>query len=348
LIPEQEFSDWKAKHHNAAISLENREDKLDAVYNQIEKDLDLLGCTAIEDKLQDGVPRTIGNLRSAGIKIWVLTGDKQETAINIGYSCQLLGYDLTEEPFIVDGSSYEEVQRQLVQHRSTINSYSSDWHMSSVRPNDRAVVVSMITLSDASSLMDSSEAIGGNEGGRRPQKSEPNYPEFALVINGHSLVHALTPTLEMLFLGVAEHCNSVICCRVTPIQKALVVDLIKKYKKAVTLSIGDGANDVSMIKTAHIGVGISGQEGMQAVLASDYSIAQFQFLERLLLVHGRWSYYRMCKFLRYFFYKILPLLCVILVRFLLWIQCPDPFCPNVHCLLQRFLQFPTCVSNWYF
>ena len=83
-----------------------------------------------------------------------------------------------------------------------------------------------------------------------------------------------------------------ICCRVTPIQKALVVELVKKYKKAVTLAIGDGANDVSMIKTAHIGVGISGQEGMQAVLASDYSIAQFQFLERLLLVHGRWSYYR--------------------------------------------------------
>ena len=74
--------------------------------------------------MEELVPRTIGNLRSAGIKIWVLTGDKQETAINIGYSCQLLGYDLTEEPFIIDGTSYEEVQRQLVQHRSTINSYS--------------------------------------------------------------------------------------------------------------------------------------------------------------------------------------------------------------------------------
>ena len=94
-----------------------------------------------------------------------------------------------------------------------------------------------------------------------------------------------------------------ICCRVTPLQKAMVVELIKKNKSAVTLAIGDGANDVSMIKTAHIGVGISGQEGLQAVLASDYSIGQFRFLERLLLVHGRWSYYRMSKFLRYFFYK---------------------------------------------
>jgi len=97
--------------------------------------------------------------------------------------------------------------------------------------------------------------------------------------------------------------KAVICCRVTPLQKAMVVQLIKKYKKAVTLAIGDGANDVSMIKEAHIGVGITGQEGNQATLASDYSLGQFRFLERLLLVHGRWSYYRMCKFLRYFFYK---------------------------------------------
>ena len=115
-------------------------------------------------------------------------------------------------------------------------------------------------------------------------------------MNGHSLVHALTPELELLFLSVAENCGSVICCRVTPLQKAMVVELVKKYKKAVTLSIGDGANDVSMIKTAHIGIGISGQEGMQAVLASDYSLSQFRFLERLLLVHGRWSYFECVNF----------------------------------------------------
>ena len=72
---------------------------------------------------------------------------------------------------------------------------------------------------------------------------------FALVVNGHSLVFALLEgTMEKLFLAVAEHCSAVICCRVTPLQKANVVDLVKKHKKAVTLAIGDGANDVSMIK----------------------------------------------------------------------------------------------------
>ncbi|EGT42290.1 hypothetical protein CAEBREN_20543 [Caenorhabditis brenneri] len=126
---------------------------------------------------------------------------------------------------------------------------------------------------------------------------------IALVINGDSLAFALGARLERTFLEVACMCNAVICCRVTPLQKVQVVDLVKRNKKAVTLSIGDGANDVSMIKTAHISVGISGQEGMQAVLASDYSVGQFKYLERLLLVLGRWSYIRMAKFLRYFFYK---------------------------------------------
>lgn len=109
--------------------------------------------------------------------------------------------------------------------------------------------------------------------------------------------------LESIFVEVATQCAAVVCCRVSPLQKAQVVRLIKRRKKAVTLAIGDGANDVSMIKAAHVGVGISGLEGRQAVLASDYSIAQFRFLERLLLVHGHWSYVRMCSFLRYFFYK---------------------------------------------
>lgn len=155
------------------------------------------------------------------------------------------------------------------------------------------------------------------------QSSEEENSGFAIVVNGHSLVHCLAPDLEAKFLDIASQCKAVICCRVTPLQKALVVDLIKRTKNAVTLAIGDGANDVSMVKgrgwyssfwsankietsfiiAAHIGVGISGKEGMQAVLASDYSIAQFKYLERLLLVHGRWSYYRISKFLKYFFYK---------------------------------------------
>ncbi|KAJ8673481.1 hypothetical protein QAD02_004743, partial [Eretmocerus hayati] len=283
-LDEAFFNDWKQRHHEAALSHENKDDKLDAIYEEIEKDMTLLGATAIEDKLQDGVPQAIANLGLAGIKIWVLTGDKQETAINIGYSCQLLTDDLTDV-FIVDAMTYDGVETQLTRYLETIKAASNQ---------QKRPTLSIVTFSDAE---------------YNPPKEETNEeeldapPVFAVVINGHSLVHALHPQMEQLFLEVSCACKSVICCRVTPLQKAMVVELVKKNKEAVTLAVGDGANDVSMIKTAHIGVGISGQEGMQAVLASDYSIGQFRFLERLLMVHGRWSYYRMSKFLRYFFYK---------------------------------------------
>jgi magnesium-transporting ATPase (P-type) len=145
---------------------------------------------------------------------------------------------------------------------------------------------------------------------------------FSLLITGAALVHALSDSLKSTFVEVSTLCRTVICCRVTPLQKAQVVESIMKHDGKIVLAIGDGANDVSMIRRecstvhidhahkhhlvdveAHIGVGVSGHEGRQAVLASDYSIGQFRFLQRLLLVHGRWSYLRVAKFLRYFFYK---------------------------------------------
>ncbi|XP_071653446.1 phospholipid-transporting ATPase ID isoform X1 [Temnothorax longispinosus] len=289
-LDESFFNNWKQRHQEAALSQENRDDKLDAIYEEIEKDMSLLGATAIEDKLQDGVPQTIANLSLAGIKLWVLTGDKQETAINIGYSCQLLTDDLTDV-FVVDGTTYDGVETQLMRYLDTIKTASTQ---------QKRPTLSIVTFRWDKESSDTEYNPSRDE---QDEHEMENSTGFAVVINGHSLVHALHPQLEHLFLEVSSQCKAVICCRVTPLQKAMVVELIKKNKSAVTLAIGDGANDVSMIKTAHIGVGISGQEGLQAVLASDYSIGQFRFLERLLLVHGRWSYYRMSKFLRYFFYK---------------------------------------------
>ncbi|XP_071051029.1 probable phospholipid-transporting ATPase IM isoform X2 [Onthophagus taurus] len=313
-LDEEFFNDWKQRHQQAALSLDDRDEKLDMIYEEIERNMILLGVTAIEDKLQDGVPQTIANLILAGIKIWVLTGDKQETAINVGYSCQLLTDDMIDL-FIVDASSYDEVQQQLLKFRDNIKIVHRYQPRS---PNNPAATNGNM---NESSTRNGNEMIPGSpphapavsvvtfsteleyRSGTPDNKTEDSGAGFAIVVNGHSLVHCLHPQLERLFLEVVTQCRSVICCRVTPLQKALVVEMIKKHKHAVTLAIGDGANDVSMIKAAHIGVGISGQEGMQAVLASDYSIAQFHFLERLLLVHGRWSYYRMCSFLRYFFNK---------------------------------------------
>lgn len=127
--------------------------------------------------------------------------------------------------------------------------------------------------------------------------------EIALIIDGKTLKYALSCDLRSDFLQLCVSCKVVICCRVSPMQKAEVVEYVTKYTKTVTLAIGDGANDVAMIQKAHVGVGISGAEGLQAACASDYSIAQFRFLQRLLLVHGAWNYSRMCKLILYSFYK---------------------------------------------
>jgi phospholipid-transporting ATPase len=128
-------------------------------------------------------------------------------------------------------------------------------------------------------------------------------PKLSLVIDGKCLMYALDPSLRVMLLSLSLNCTSVVCCRVSPLQKAQVTSLVRKGAQKITLSIGDGANDVSMIQAAHVGIGISGMEGMQAVMASDFAIAQFRFLTDLLLVHGRWSYLRICKVVMYFFYK---------------------------------------------
>ncbi|KOM40287.1 hypothetical protein LR48_Vigan04g048500 [Vigna angularis] len=127
---------------------------------------------------------------------------------------------------------------------------------------------------------------------------------FALIIDGKSLTYALEDNMKNMFLELASHCASVICCRSSPKQKALVTRLVKSGTGKTTLAIGDGANDVGMLQEADVGIGISGVEGMQAVImSSDIAIAQFKYLERLLLVHGHWCYRRMSPMICYFFFK---------------------------------------------
>lgn len=89
-ISEQEYRQWVQIYDKAASTIVGRGDELDKAAEIIERNMFLLGATAIEDKLQEGVPETIHTLQSAGIKVWVLTGDRQETAINIGLSCRLI------------------------------------------------------------------------------------------------------------------------------------------------------------------------------------------------------------------------------------------------------------------
>ncbi|CAN4116247.1 unnamed protein product [Withania somnifera] len=268
------YESWNEKFIQAKSSLREREKKLDEVSELIEKDLVLIGCTAIEDKLQEGVPACIETLSRAGIKIWVLTGDKLETAINIAYACNLINNSMKQ--FVIS-SETDEIRE--VEDRG--DQVELDRFMKNTVKNELRRC-----YDEAQELLHSASG-----------------PKLALVIDGRVLMYALDPSLRVMLLNLSLNCSAVVCCRVSPLQKAQVTSLVRKGAQRITLSIGDGANDVSMIQAAHVGVGISGQEGMQAVMSSDFAIAQFCFLTDLLLVHGRWSYLRICKVVTYFFYK---------------------------------------------
>ncbi|GJU37823.1 probable phospholipid-transporting ATPase 4 [Tanacetum coccineum] len=260
-----EYDEWNSSFSKAKATIgPDRETLLDNLSDTIERELVLLGAVAIEDKLQDGVPECIDKLALAGIKIWLLTGDKKETAVNVGLSCNLLSHDM------------QVIHLGLRTDADTNNQFQA--------MNDD--IFHQIQASY-----------------QRITENSPNDGPFALVVDGRALEIALMNEMKDHFLRLAVNCNTVICCRVSPRQKALITQLVKKYTGKITLAIGDGANDVGMIQEAHIGIGINGMEGMQAVMASDFSVPQFRFLERLLLVHGHWSYKRISKMILYFIYK---------------------------------------------
>ncbi|KAI8807714.1 hypothetical protein BJ742DRAFT_895189, partial [Cladochytrium replicatum] len=267
VIPDHIYISWAEKYRQAQLSIINRESCIEDVANEIERNLILLGGTAIEDRLQDGVPETIALLSKAGIKIWVLTGDKMETAINIGFACNLLSKSMI---LIVIHSSTMDMTLQQLQE-ALDRFWDDDGH----------------PRTDGVPVPDSSSGVCSH----------------ALIIDGESLKFALDNSGRAHLLELACRCKAVVCCRVSPLQKAKVVSMVRTGLGAMCLAIGDGANDVSMIQEADIGIGISGKEGMQAVMASDYAIGQFRFLGKLLLVHGKWAYLRISEMILNYFYK---------------------------------------------
>jgi phospholipid-translocating ATPase len=270
-LSEEEYALWKKVYNDATTSLVDRQERIEAAAELIEQYLELTGASAIEDKLQKGVPETIDRLRRANIKVWMLTGDKRETAINIAHSARIcLPSSLL---FIVDATK-GDLEGQF---REMMDALQHDAMRHSVMVVDGSTLAAI---------------------------EEPSASEL------QRLFYTLIPTVD-----------SVICCRASPAQKARLVRAIRDTLSAsssrrmsifhslfdapnpLTLAIGDGANDLAMLAEAHVGIGISGKEGMQAARVADYSIAQFRFLSRLLLVHGRWNYVRTARFILATFWK---------------------------------------------
>ncbi|MCO5556077.1 hypothetical protein L7F22_009621 [Adiantum nelumboides] len=235
-LEEGEYVEWAKLHDEASASLNDRDEAVDEVNEKIEINLTLIGATALEDKLQVGVPEAIEKTTSS--------------------CCNLLSSDM--EIMIISADHEQGARAQL------------------------EAACNKIAASD----------------GEASDKSA-----FAVVVDGETLKFCLDKNLKPLFLALTTQCETVVCCRVSPAQKALTVRLVKDGIDAMTLSIGDGANDVSMIQEAHIGVGIAGLEGAQASMSADYAIGQFRFLTKLLLVHGHWNTYRIGVLHQVFFYK---------------------------------------------
>ncbi|KAJ8683561.1 hypothetical protein QAD02_019353 [Eretmocerus hayati] len=225
---------------------------IERTYDMIENGLKLLGVTAVEDRLQEDVSETMEKLSLAGIKIWVLTGDKVETAENIAYFCG-------------------HFKRSTIVLRFV---------------NLRTPQIVFFALTNLERKMNMSP-----------------FSQYGFLADGTSLSVAID-SCPGLLRRVTMSCEAVVCCRMSPLQKSQVVQLIKNaHGKPLTAAIGDGGNDVSMIKEAHVGLGIMGKEGRQAAMSADFAFSKFKHLQRALLVHGHWYYLRVATLTQYFFYK---------------------------------------------
>ena len=262
VLPEQEWNTWKPKLNDAETSLEDRENKIEQTFRSIEHQMRLVGCSAVDDQLQELVPQTIDFLIAAEIKIIVLTGDKLETAVTIARQSHLVKPGVTV--LFVSGVTQDEVSKSL---------------------ND--------AMSLVAAEKEQSESV----------HSVDNSPTlFAMAIDGVALEISLRH-LKDLFRNVFDCCETIVSYRSTPLQKALCVKMCKTELDKTTLAIGDGANDVSMIQESHVGIGIYGKEGAHAAMSSDFVLYRFHHLKRLLILHGRWSYWRTTQVVLLSFYK---------------------------------------------
>uniref|UniRef100_A0A452R2B3 Phospholipid-transporting ATPase n=1 Tax=Ursus americanus TaxID=9643 RepID=A0A452R2B3_URSAM len=277
LVPE-EYESVCALLQAAKVALQDRERKLAEAYEHIEKDLILLGATAVEDRLQEKAADTIEALQKAGIKVWVLTGDKMETAAATCYACRLFRRSTQLLELTTKRIEEQSLHDVLFELSKTVLRLSADMQ------------------------------------------------DYGLIIDGAALSLIMKPredgscgNYRELFLEICRNCSAVLCCRMAPLQKAQIVKLIKLSKEhPITLAIGDGANDVSMILEAHVGIGVIGKEGRQAARNSDYAVPKFKHLKKMLLVHGHLYYIRISELVQYFFYKNV---CFIFPQFLYQFFC---------------------------
>lgn len=282
---ENEINGWLERYHRA--HLERNERQLQELANEIEREVPLIGMTAVEDELQAEIADTMRVLRKAGIKVWVLTGDNMRTAKSIGLSAELLEKTQFEcLPTKAAKERHTQEHDQLIYDLEVIKRQGEAVEKQIEEARKAHQSESRINMMFRGQKGDASMDVAAAAGARPP----------SMIMEG---AHLELVKHSSLFIEAAKRCRVVIICRASPAQKAEVVRMVRSKvtvsgstSQPVTLAIGDGANDVPMIQEAQVGVGVYGQEGRQAVMTADFAIGQFKHLKRLLLLHGRWNYAR--------------------------------------------------------
>uniref|UniRef100_A0A8D2PYF9 Phospholipid-transporting ATPase n=1 Tax=Zosterops lateralis melanops TaxID=1220523 RepID=A0A8D2PYF9_ZOSLA len=295
-LTEKEYDKIDKQLNEAKMALQDREEKMAKVFDDTEADMHLIGATAVEDRLQEQLAETIEALHAAGMKVWVLTGDKMETAKSTCYACRL--FQTSTELLELTARTVGEGERK----EDRLHELLLEYHKKLIP--DKSII----------------------RNNKTSHCSKERCQEYGLIIDGSTLSLILNPSQDSgssnyksIFLQICLKCTAVLCCRMAPLQKAQIVRMVKNTKGSpITLSIGDGANDVSMILEAHVGIGIKGKEGRQASRNSDYAVPKFKHLRKLLLAHGHLYYVRIAHLVQYFFYKNL---CFILPQFLYQFFC---------------------------
>ncbi|KAF5403642.1 Phospholipid-transporting ATPase [Paragonimus heterotremus] len=342
-VNQTEYSTLLADLHKATgLVGQSREQAVKLAYAAIESQLQPMFVTAVEDQLQPGVKQCMCNLREAGIQIWILTGDKEETAITVSqaaghFTQQMSLIRMTNCPDFQTAACWLFEQLEGLQSR-TNQKYRNH---QGTRTTRTSIMASAEEIDEAflTALEQAQETKGGSielsSGLKRLQQRMTTFIErhgdaesrvhrrrqrhrpgmggemVGLVIDGKTLVYLLDPTLREAFLDLCMNVTTVLCCRMTPLQKAGVVQLVQVGLSPsngcqggpVTAAVGDGGNDVAMLLQASVGIGIYGKEGLDAARAGDYSIPEFRHLTELFILHGHWAYHRLSFTMNLFYYK---------------------------------------------
>lgn len=272
-MSEEEYSTWKQELTEVQIDVTKNDQDEEIIITQLETDMIFLGVTGVEDLLQDGVRETIEDQFEGNIRVWVLTGDKKETA-----KCIAIKTGLT-----TDANNFFEIEKEYLKYKKSLN--QSDKYE---------------TFEDIINSMKNNKKEANS---KSLERSGENFDKFldnlivsgdfkqkTLIVTGQELDQIFKVELEVTFIKLAILFKSTVVCRCSPQQKADIVNLLRLTIKKTICAIGDGGNDVAMIQQANVGLGIEGKEGLQAALSADYSLKQFKDLKVLLFWHGRNSF----------------------------------------------------------